>query len=70
MVGILVFIGLDLGLGPLYWVGVAAVVGCLFYEHALVWGGNLEKVDMAFFTVNGVVSLIFGLATIGAVLMG
>ena len=50
-------IGLDVGL--FYWLGVAAVAVLLAYEHALVRPGDLRRLDAAFFTVNGIISLVF-----------
>ncbi len=69
MVSLIILIGLKLELGIIYWVGTFLVAGCLVYEHSLVWDGNLDKVNMAFFTINGVVSLIFGATTIGSILL-
>jgi 4-hydroxybenzoate polyprenyltransferase len=51
--------GLVLGAGVLYWVGVAAVAGLLLYEHSLVSPRDTTRLDMAFFTMNGVISLTF-----------
>jgi len=31
----------------------------LFYEHSLVKPGHLEKLDAAFFTMNGVIAVVF-----------
>ena len=42
-----------------YWLGVAAVAGLLLYEHLLVRPGDLRRLDQAFFTVNGVISVVF-----------
>jgi len=70
MLAVLVWFGLETALAWLYWVGLAIVAGCLAYEHALVWDGSLERVDLAFFTMNGVVSLVFGFTTIGSVFLG
>jgi len=50
-------IGLDLGLW--YWLGVAAVAGLLAFEHALVSPGDLRRLNAAFFTMNGVISVVF-----------
>jgi len=69
MVLLISFIGIQTELGWLYWTGVGLVVLCLIYEHSLVWDGDLSKVNIAFFTMNGVVSLIFGVTTIGSVLL-
>jgi 4-hydroxybenzoate polyprenyltransferase len=49
----------------LYWAGVAGAVGLLIVEHALVRADDLSKVGMAFFTVNGVISLLLG--TLGVI---
>jgi len=46
-------------LGPLSWAGVAAVVLLLIYEHGLVKPNDLSRVNAAFFTVNGYVSVLF-----------
>lgn len=69
MVLILAWLGLELNLGYIYAAGLAMVIGTLAWEHSLVWNGSLEKVDMAFFTLNGVVSLVFGCMTIAAVML-
>ncbi|MFL5964690.1 MAG: UbiA-like polyprenyltransferase [Gaiellaceae bacterium] len=50
-------IGLDVGL--LYWVGVLIVGALLLYEHLLVRPGDLRRLDAAFFTMNGVISVAF-----------
>lgn len=46
-------------LGPLAWAGVAAIGSLLIYEHRLVKPADLSRVDAAFFTVNGYVSVLF-----------
>ncbi|MEQ8767143.1 MAG: UbiA-like polyprenyltransferase [Planctomycetota bacterium] len=51
-------------LGVGFAVGVSAVAVLLAYEHRLVWSGNLERLDVAFFNVNGAVSLVLMLAGI------
>ena len=43
--------------GLVYLVGLAAVGGLLVYEHSLVRADDLSKVNAAFFTVNGFVSI-------------
>jgi 4-hydroxybenzoate polyprenyltransferase len=58
-VALLVAVGLGLGLGWLYWLGVAVVAVLLAYEHSLVRPGDLRRLDAAFFTVNGVISVVF-----------
>ena len=56
---LLLLAGSGLGVGPLYWAGVAAVAVLLAYEHSLVRPGDLGRLDAAFFTVNGIISLVF-----------
>jgi 4-hydroxybenzoate polyprenyltransferase len=48
-----------LHLGALALAGVAAVVGLLVYEHSLVKPNDLSRVNAAFFTMNGYVSVLF-----------
>jgi len=47
------------GLGKLAMAGVAAVALLLTYEHSLVSPGDLSKLNAAFFTMNGVISVVF-----------
>jgi 4-hydroxybenzoate polyprenyltransferase len=56
---LLVATGLGLDVGAAYWVGVIVVAALLAYEHSLVRPGDLRRLDAAFFTVNGVISLLF-----------
>jgi 4-hydroxybenzoate polyprenyltransferase len=58
-VALLAAVGLGLGGGVFYWLGVGAVAGLLLYEHSLVRPGNLRRLDAAFFTVNGIISIVF-----------
>src|ERR671937_1717320 len=58
-VACLVAAGLGLSVGALYWLGVAAVGLLLVYEHSLVRPDDLRRLDAAFFTVNGVISVVF-----------
>ncbi|MBX7120335.1 MAG: putative 4-hydroxybenzoate polyprenyltransferase [Gemmatimonadaceae bacterium] len=47
------------GAGTLAWVGVGLAAALLTYEHSLVSGDDLSKLDAAFFTMNGVISMAF-----------
>jgi 4-hydroxybenzoate polyprenyltransferase len=58
-VALLAVAGLGLDTGVLYWLGVAAVAALLAYEHSLVRPGDLRRLDTAFFTMNGVISVTF-----------
>ncbi len=53
-----------LSLGWIYWLGVTAVAGLLAVEHLLVKPDDLQRVNVAFFNVNAVVSI--GLLLVGA----
>ena len=55
----LVVAGLGLQVGVAYWLGVVSVAVLLGYEHSLIGPDNLQRLDMAFFTMNGIISLVF-----------
>jgi 4-hydroxybenzoate polyprenyltransferase len=58
-VAFLVAAGLGLDVDWWYWAGVVVVAGLLAYEHSLVRPGDLRRLDAAFFTMNGVISVAF-----------
>ena len=58
-VALLIVAGLGLSVGWWYWLGVACVAALLAYEHSLVRPGDLRRLDAAFFTMNGVISIAF-----------
>lgn len=68
-VGLLVLLGAVTGLGWLYAAGVAAVAMLLLTENLLVRADDFSRVNLAFFTVNGVVSLLLGAAAVVDVLL-
>ena len=51
--------GLGLDVGIWYWLGVGVVAALLAYEHSIVRPDDLRRLDAAFFTVNGVLSIAF-----------
>jgi len=55
----LIAFGVAAGLGVVYYLGVVVVAWLLFYEQSLVRADDLSKLNMAFFTMNGVISAIF-----------
>ena len=59
MVGCLLALVWSLQLGPLALAGIGAVVALLVYEHSLVKPDDLSRVNAAFFTMNGWVSVLF-----------
>jgi len=61
MVAALSATALTARLGPLGWAAVALVAALLLLEHRLVSPGDLSRLDAAFFTANGLVSVVFAL---------
>jgi 4-hydroxybenzoate polyprenyltransferase len=59
MVGFLVALLVVFGLGMLAVGGTAVVILLLLYEHSLVKANDLSKLNAAFFTMNGVISVLF-----------
>jgi 4-hydroxybenzoate polyprenyltransferase len=70
MIGLLIGLpllagGPGLGLGWPYWLAVAGVAILLIYEHSLVKADDLQRVNIAFFNVNSIVSIgLFAVATL------
>lgn len=65
----LLWAGLRLQLGGLYYVGLAVTALLTAYEHRLVSPDDLSKVNVAFFTTNGIISMaLFVMAALDAVL--
>lgn len=58
-VALLTGAGLGLAVGPFYWLGVAMVAVLLGYEQSLVSPSDWKRLDTAFFTMNGVISVGF-----------
>lgn len=63
-VGLLGSIGLVMNLGAVYLIGVIIVAALLIYEHSLVKPHDLSKVNVAFFNVNGYISITIFVATL------
>ncbi len=56
LLGALIF---KFGLGEFAWIGLAAVFLLLAYEHSLVSKDDLSKLNAAFFTMNGIIAVVF-----------
>ena len=67
---LLALAGAGLDVGVAFWLGVAAVAALLLYEHALIRPGDLRRLDAAFFTVNGLISVVFFGFVLADVLLG
>ena len=59
MVALLIWLATAFHLAWPAWVGIAVVALLLGYEHSLVRADDLSKINAAFFTVNGYISLLF-----------
>jgi 4-hydroxybenzoate polyprenyltransferase len=59
MIGLLIWLIVAFHLGALAFIGIAAVALLLGYEHSLVSHDDLSKLNAAFFTMNGVISVVF-----------
>jgi 4-hydroxybenzoate polyprenyltransferase len=58
-VAALVAVGAAIDATAWYWLGVALAGALLLYEHSLVVPGDLSRLDAAFFTMNGMISITF-----------
>jgi 4-hydroxybenzoate polyprenyltransferase len=59
MVALLVWLAWSFALSWPAWAGIVVVAALLIYEHSLVKPDDLSKINAAFFTVNGYISLLF-----------
>jgi 4-hydroxybenzoate polyprenyltransferase len=48
----------------LYWIGAALFTGLVIYQHTIVKPNDLSRVNLAFFTTNGIASVVFACLTI------
>ena len=62
--GLLVANGLVFGLGAFYMTGMIIIAGLFLYEHSLVKEHDLSRLDMAFFNMNGYISMTIFIATL------
>lgn len=70
MIGLLAMAGYSAGLGTIYYIGVAAVAVLIAYEQSLVKSDDLSKLNLAFFTLNGYISVGFFLMTLLDITIG
>ena len=57
---IFTLVGLLGKFGILYWIGFALFTFLLIYQHSIIKHDNLKNINLAFFTTNGIASIIFG----------
>ena len=66
---LLVGLGALAGLGMAYYLGVVVAGALLTYEHAIIHPQDLSRLNLAFFNVNGMISLTLFAATLAALLV-
>ena len=59
VIALFAWLAFSFGLPWPAWAGIAVVASLLAYEHSLVKADDLSKLDAAFFTVNGYISMLF-----------
>jgi 4-hydroxybenzoate polyprenyltransferase len=69
MMALLCWLLLLFELGAIAWVGVAAVGILLLYEHLIISPTDLRRLNAAFFTMNGIISLVFFIFVAAALLL-
>lgn len=70
MMGFLAALYATMNLGPFYLTGLGITAALIFYEHWLLRNGDLKKLDMAFFNMNGYISITICVFTLIDVLAG
>ncbi len=70
-IGLLIAIGFSAAptIGLLYFVGVAIAIALMTIEHSIIGPDDLSKVGVAFFTINGIISLLIGTLGIADILL-
>lgn len=58
---IIIYAGYHAAFRGWYWIGTAIFIAMLIYQHTLVKANDLRKVNLAFFTTNGIASVLFAL---------
>jgi 4-hydroxybenzoate polyprenyltransferase len=62
--GFLVISGSLFRLGGFYWFGIFIVAGLFLYEHSLIKENDLSRLDIAFFNMNGYISMVVFMSTL------
>jgi 4-hydroxybenzoate polyprenyltransferase len=62
--GLLVLTGILFNVDIWYWAGVTIAAGLFIYEHSLIRAEDLRKIDMAFFNMNGYISITIFVSTL------
>jgi 4-hydroxybenzoate polyprenyltransferase len=62
-------VGIVTDLHPVYWIGWVSIVALLLWEHRLVRADDLSRLSVAFFQMNGVISVVYLATVLAAVLI-
>ena len=63
---LLAVLGLMLGLGWPFWIGLVVVIALLIWEHSLVRPDDFSRINLAFFNINSYISITLFLSILGA----
>ncbi|MFQ5501715.1 MAG: UbiA-like polyprenyltransferase [Phycisphaerae bacterium] len=63
-IALLIGFGIEIGLGGLYWSAMGVTALLIAVEQSVVRAGDLSRVNLAFFTLNGCISVLLGAATV------
>jgi 4-hydroxybenzoate polyprenyltransferase len=58
--------GIVIGTGVIYWTGAAIFIVLLIFQHAIVKPTDLSRVNLSFFTTNGIASLVYAVFVIAS----
>jgi 4-hydroxybenzoate polyprenyltransferase len=64
---LLVGLGVMMDFGWLYWIGMFIVASLLLWEHLLVRPDDLSKINVAFFNINGYISITLFVSILGSI---
>ena len=61
--------GINLELQLIYWIGFSIISILFIWEHSLVKVNDISKLNISFFTMNGLISIVFSIFTISETLV-
>ena len=61
---LVIYAGIFAKYNNFYWIGAIIFIALLFYQHKIIYENNLEKINIIFFSKNGIASIIFAFFTI------
>lgn len=60
----IVYAGIYMHFGLFYWIGSILFISLLLYQHLIISPKDLSRINVAFFTTNGIASVLFGIFVI------